>query len=352
MILPSVTISVDAYDKIYDYTKMYGRKIVIIGGKQALAAAEEKIKAALSQTDMVILETLWYGGESSFENVDKLMAEDSVQEADMIFAVGGGRACDAVKCLADKLEKPVFTFPTIISNCAPSTALCIMYTDEGVMAGYHYMKQPAKHVFADSQIVAEAPYEYIWAGIGDALSKEPESHFAARGSDLTYTDTMGLLAAEGCNDRLIQHGEAALEAAKKGQASEAIEVVAQEVIITTALTSVLVNHDFNTSVAHAFYYGSTAVPACQDALHGAVVSYGVLLLLTIDQQYAERDKLYGFMQRVDLPTRLADFGLTTEAELDQLLDKAMQTKDLKVAPYKITREMFMDAITEVEGLAS
>ncbi|MCB6607072.1 iron-containing alcohol dehydrogenase, partial [Anaerostipes caccae] len=58
---------------------------------------------------------IWYGGESSYENVEILSGVDEVKSADMIFAVGGGKALDTCKCLSDKLGKPVFTFPTVAS---------------------------------------------------------------------------------------------------------------------------------------------------------------------------------------------------------------------------------------------
>ena len=48
------------------------------------------------------------------------MQEESVQAAEILFAVGGGRVCDTVKVVGEKLAKPVFTFPTIGSNCSPS----------------------------------------------------------------------------------------------------------------------------------------------------------------------------------------------------------------------------------------
>jgi len=49
----------------------------------------------------------------------------------MVFGVGGGKALDTVKCLCITDDKPVFTFPTIASNCAASTSVSIMYNSDG-----------------------------------------------------------------------------------------------------------------------------------------------------------------------------------------------------------------------------
>ena len=111
--LPSYSIGSESYSKIGEICKPYGKKIVVIGGKTALEKAEKKIKESLKNMEFEILETLWYGGEASFENVERLEKEKSVKEADMIFAVGGGKALDACKLLSEQLNKPIFTFPTI-----------------------------------------------------------------------------------------------------------------------------------------------------------------------------------------------------------------------------------------------
>ena len=74
---------------------------MIIGGKTALEKAEDKIKAALTSA-VQVTDTLWYGGNSTYENVDQLLATPSVQAADVLFAVGGGRVCDTVKVVGEK----------------------------------------------------------------------------------------------------------------------------------------------------------------------------------------------------------------------------------------------------------
>lgn len=100
-------------------------------------------------------------GEASYSNIDRLVALDQVRAADMIFAVGGGRAIDNGKIVSAKLEKPIFTFPTIASNCAPTSAVCVLYNDDHESAGSYRLHAPAVHSFADSTIIAEAPEQYI-----------------------------------------------------------------------------------------------------------------------------------------------------------------------------------------------
>lgn len=111
----------------------------------------------------------------------------------MVFAVGGGRAIDTCKTLCDMENKPVFSFPTIASNCSPVTAVCVIYDDEthGFKELYFPQKSPL-HSFINTKIITEAPYEYIWAGIGDALSKQYETGFSSRNDEMSHTNALGV----------------------------------------------------------------------------------------------------------------------------------------------------------------
>lgn len=346
--LPNYTIGVDAYEQITDIVKEYGSKAVIIGGETALEKAETKIKEALSQ-EIEVTNTLWYGGNSTYENVEKLVNDADVQKADVLFAVGGGRVCDTVKVVAEKMGKPVFTFPTIGSNCSPVTAVCVMYTEEGEMQGLFFPSKPPTHTFIDTAIIAKAPDKYLWAGVGDALSKEIESTFSARGDQLDYTDGLGIQIGKMCTDRLLEYGTQALKDSSAGIPSFAIEQVVADIIVTTGLVSVLVINDYNSAMAHSFYYGTTVLKKMEDYLHGASVSYGVLALLKMDQQDALFERVYRFMKENKLPVSLTEMGLNNTTDLTAIIDKAMSTNDIVHVPYEITQDMFKQAIFDVEA---
>ena len=89
MTLPSYTIGERAYEDIYRFCSPFGKTAVMIGGKTALSVASEKIIANCG--GISVSAKIWYGGESSYENVEILSGVDEVKSADMIFAVGGGK---------------------------------------------------------------------------------------------------------------------------------------------------------------------------------------------------------------------------------------------------------------------
>ena len=148
----------------------------------------------------------------------------------MLFGVGGGRACDTVKTLADMLDKPFFTFPTLASNCAACTAITVMYNPDGSFKEYYYMHAPSYHTFVNTKIIADSPEKLLWAGIGDALSKECEVLFASRDKFIYHTPLMGQCISKVCTTPLVEYGAKALEACRNNKPDFALEQVALDII--------------------------------------------------------------------------------------------------------------------------
>ena len=129
--LPNYSIGDKIYDKIGPVCESYGRKVLVIGGRKALAAAYDKIESYVKQTGLEIIGKEIYGENCTYATVEKLRRMPLYQEADMVFGVGGGKALDTVKCLCITDDKPVFAFPTIASNCSACTSVSIMYNEDG-----------------------------------------------------------------------------------------------------------------------------------------------------------------------------------------------------------------------------
>lgn len=353
--LPNYSIGTQCYDQIRHVTRYYGNTAVVIGGKTAMEKSRTALLNAIRNTNLEIIDFLWYGGNSTYENGDALIAHPSVQKADMIFAVGGGRACDAVKYIADKLDKPLFTFPTIGSNCAPVTAVSVMYHPDGSFRDYYYPKL-ANHCFIHSQIIAEAPVEYLWAGIGDALSKEVEVEFAARHRNLSHTPLMGRQMCHICTDPLVEFGKKGLNDCKNNQPSFEMEQLILDIIVSTGVVSNLVttaDEDYyNSSLAHCVYYGSTLTKKGHAHLHGEVVSLGVLCLLEFDQQEEEFERIMQFNHSIGLPICFDDVEIT-EDEFEIIADRSLQTIEWENRPPSVTRKGFIQAMknTNAKGRA-
>ena len=354
MHLPSYSIGDKVYEKIPAICEPYGTKAVIIGGYKAMAAAKEKIQKACVHSNIEILDCVWYGGEASYENVGVLMAHEAVKGADMLFAVGGGKATDTVKCLGVKSGQPVFSFPTIASNCSACTSVSIMYYPDGRFKEPFFFPAPPVHAFIDTDILVHSPSRYMWAGMGDTYAKYFESTVSSRGEELSHYTQMGVDVSKMCFEPILRYGKEAMDSNNAGKVSYAYEQVVLAIVVSTGIASIFLTAehiiDYNTGLAHAIFYSLTAYPHIEkNHLHGEVVSYGVLNLLLVDDDMETFEKVYQFSKSMGLPVCLADLEFTA-ADIDKLAESAAVMKDIEHNPYVITKEMITGAMRKLEGM--
>ena len=352
VMIPSYTVGPMAYRQIPRYCLLYGDTAVVIGGVKAMAAAREKLLAAVEGSRLRILGFRPYGSEASYESAAVLEADPLVREADMIFAVGGGKATDTAKLTALHLNKPFFTFPTIASNCAAASSVAIIYHPDGSFREFVHYLETSRHIFIDTEIIARAPWEYLWAGIGDTYAKYYEVSISARGETLEHFLALGVAMSRMCMEPLVQYGEKALADNKAGTASYELEQCTLAIIITTGWVSMLVsrrhNMLYNGGVAHALFYSLCSLPGFdQSHIHGVVVGFGVLLQLMIDGDEEECRKLREFNRRIGLPTSFEEIGVSLQ-ELRTVAGRIITDEDVEHFPYPLTVEMIMEAAKKLE----
>lgn len=346
------TVGEDCFDELPAALKEYGAtKVFIAGGKRALAAATPGIEAALEGTSIEILGEHVYGTDCTRANIAKIVDSPAAQEADILIAVGGGKAIDTVKNAGLELGKIVFSVPTICSNCSAATAIAVVYNDDGSLEGYTFPNCPA-HIFINPKIIAEAPEEYFWAGVGDALSKQPEVEYATSGGNLEHTAELGLALAHTCTEPLMTYGVQGMDDVRNNLSSEAVKQIALDIVVNTGYVSNLTNQNdyyYNSSVAHAFYNASCGIAREGHYLHGEVVSLGVLVLFAYTGDEENLKRYAAFNKQMGLPVTLAEVGLTLE-DIPALCENAHATNEWKQGnPVPFTDEKFAAAIKAADA---
>ena len=350
--MSNYTIGEDCFDALPEVlTSHKAKKVMLIGGKRALAAAAPRIRAALENTDFEVLGEHVYGTDCTRDNIAKIVNSPEAQAADVLFAIGGGKAIDTVKTANIELAKTVFSVPTICSNCSAGTAIAVVYNNDGSLEGYSFPNCPT-HIFINPAIIAEAPEEYFWAGIGDALSKQPEVEYAASGGNLTHTGALGLALAHTCSEPLFEYGEQGLADVRANKSSEAVKQIALDIVVNTGYVSNLTNQPdfyYNSSVAHAFYNASCSIEREGHHLHGEVVSLGVLVLFAYTGDTENLKRYADFNKKLGLPVTLADVHLD-ESHIPALCEAAHATSEWKHGnPVPFTDEKFAQAIKDADA---
>lgn len=347
--LPGYSIGgAEVYQEIGNICRPFGTKVAVLGGETALSKAWPALAAALQETDLVCTGRLVYGDECSYAVAERLQALPEVAEAEMLFAVGGGKAIDTVKIIAGKTGRPFFTFPTLASTCAAVTSIAAVYTEDHRFEGVFDVNQPPVHTFIHEGIIAEAPAEYLWAGIGDSLAKYYESRLSARGRAVGHGNELGVCISGMCAAPLQNAAIAGYQSCLRNEVTPELRETVLNCIVSTGFASVFLDPDYNSAIAHSLTYGLVELPAVEKGhMHGEIVAYGVLILLLMDEQQEEFEHLYRFHRGMGLPTSLADLDVRVD-ELEPVLAKAVTTYDLNVLPYRVTEDMFRNAILALE----
>ncbi len=344
------TIGLNAYEEVKKVCMQMGKKILLVGGKKGLKIGLPILEKVLLDTSLEILEIVYYGGECTEGNMKKCAKRAEELNVDMIFGMGGGKALDTAKGAAHFANLPVFSFPTIAATCAATTALSVVYHEDGSFDDFYFYERPANHTFIDLQIIADAPDIYLRAGMGDTIGKHFECHFSARGDKLSHSSLLGREISNLCYKPLLEHGEQALLDCKQNKATEAMMEVVLANIVSTGLVSLMVLDEYNCAIAHSVYYGLVLLPEFEEKfLHGDVVAYGVLVQLAVDGNIEEMKVLKQFLERIGILTTLESMDVVFDKkELKEVLREVVTGPDMEHIPYEVTEDMIFEGMLVVE----
>lgn len=346
--LPDFTMGKNSLIKLTQYVPKYS-KVGLVYGKRAFQASLPYLESLLHNKDILVVLSMHYGGECTDENIKVVAKASKDADVDYLIAVGGGKCIDTVKCAGDALSVPVITVPTIASTCAAVTKISIVYDDHKAFKEVRTLSKPPIHCFIQPEIIVKAPKKYIWAGIGDTMAKHIESSFSARNDDLNYCTELGIKISENCYYPVIRDGVQALMDIEKGNITQSVENVIQNIIITTGCVSLLVDPQYNSALSHALFYGLTIREEVEKKhLHGEIVSYGTLVQLMMDQQNRLFKDTFLFHKAIGLPTSLEDLDILPSSNLEDVLIKTEVNSELEHVPYRVTKEKIQSAIYEVE----
>ena len=346
------TIGENAYGQVPQVCLPFGKRIFLIGGRRAMDAAEGLLGKALEGSGLVVLESVEFGADCTYRTIDRWAQRAKELGADMIFGMGGGKALDTAKGAAERAGLPVFTFPTIAATCAATTALSVVYREDGNFDSFYFYDKPARHCFINTRVIADAPCEYLRAGMGDTMGKFFECHFAARGDHLDHSSALGREISNLCYGPLLEHGVQALVDCRRHEPSFALQQAVLANIVSTGMVSLMVLDDYNCAIAHSVYYGLVLLPGFEEKyLHGDVVAYGVLVQLAVDKDWDRMREVKGFLKELGIPSTLWEMEVPLDREyLRDVLRETVTGPDMEHIPYPVTEDMIFEAMREVEEL--
>jgi glycerol dehydrogenase len=349
VVLPRYTIGPEAYGALNSVLPPLGSRILLIGGKKALAAGLGALERALDGTGLKLAEVVTYAGHCTLKDAKALSEKARDANAQIVIGMGGGKAIDTAKACAHYAGLPAVTLPTIAATCAAVTALSVMYHEDGSFDRFLFLKSPPEHAFIHTGIIAAAPSKYLRAGMGDSIAKYFESNFSARGDELGYTDSLGLAISRTCYEPLKKIGEQALHDCDWDTDSQALRDAVQSVIVSTGLVSLLVREEYNGALAHSLYYAMEDLPQIKACLHGDVVAWGALVQMMMDGQEEEGLNVLHLLKKLKTPVTLYEMGLDTASPpFLKAVGNVPGQPDMRHLPYKVTGQMVLEAVKKLE----
>ncbi len=329
-------------------------------GKDALVIVDDTVWSLVATTltksfqeagVRLIKET--FGGECSHREIDRLTAAAKNQGATVVVGVGGGKTLDAAKAVGYQSGVPWVIVPTVASTDSPTSALAVVYTDDGIFQEYIFFPKNPDAVLVDTEVAANAPYRFLISGMGDALATWVEAHASSEARKTTMAGGLptmaGLALSKLCWDTLLSYGFSAKQAAQQHVVTPALE----KVIEANTLLSGLGFESGGLAAAHAIHNGLTALPQTHHYMHGEKVNFGTLTQFALeDRPTKEINDFIAFCRRVGLPTTLADLGLGKVGR-DELMTVAKAAtapgETIHNMPFPVTPQMVVDGMVAADA---
>jgi glycerol dehydrogenase len=344
----------DAITRVGEFIAPIGKRPLIVADDVVWGIVETAVTESFRSADLAV-ERVGFGRFATPEAVDELVEQIRAKDADVIVGLGGGSAIDAAKAAGHLAGIRWASVPTAASTDAPTSALAVIYTAEGEFIEYRFFPHNPDLVLIDTRLVANAPVQFLVAGIGDALATWVEARAAKR----TNADTMagglqtqtGVALAELSWKLLHENALQAIEAVKAKVVTPALE----KVVEANTLLSGLGFESGGLAAAHAIHNGLTAAPQAHGLAHGQKVNIGTIAQLVLEGAPAEEiEDFVVFTTKVGLPNTLTEIGLTVDDRdvLRAVAEAAtVEGETIHNMPFPVTPELVVDALVAIEGIA-
>jgi len=258
-----------------------------------------------------------FGGECSDKEIDSFVKYADEMNAEVIIGLGGGKTLDVAKAASHKINAKLIICPSAASTDAPTSALSVVYTEEGVHSHCYYFKTNPDIVLVDSNIIKNAPVRLLVSGMGDAIATYFETMSNEHSDSANYIGSgyrrtrLSLAVAELCYNIITEKGIHAKIEAENHICTDILE----DVIEANILLSGLGFENAGCSIAHAIASGLSVLRDGDGYLHGEKVAYGVLVQHVLEGYSEEKlIKLIEFYLEIGLPTTLSDMNIVANLE--------------------------------------
>lgn len=345
------------------FVQTYGKSALLIAHPDDVKRVKAQLDTTEENFNITFVES-GFAGECSRQEVSRLQALAKEKRCDCTIGLGGGKAIDTAKCVAE--GDNLIIVPTIAATDAPTSHSAVLYTPDGAFDDYAYFKQSPSVILVDTKVVANAPTRFLVSGMGDALS----TYFEARANVQSFTKVnaglpcgfregkcpeakgtnAAFVLAKACYESLMEDGIKAKMASDMNVVTPALE----NIIETNIFLSGLGFESGGLAAAHAIHDGLTILEGTHGYFHGEKVAFGTLCQLALENAPMEEIiEVLDFCDAIGLPMCLEDIGVSTvsDEELLEVAEKAcIPEESIYAMPFPITVEAVAASIKTADEI--
>ncbi|HZK53815.1 MAG TPA: iron-containing alcohol dehydrogenase family protein [Desulfosporosinus sp.] len=335
-----------------EFCQKRAKKVFVIGGQHALDAVKDRVLSGLQKYDLDVVGLERYGGECTWNNITQLAQQAKANKADLLVAIGGGKVLDTGKAVAYMNGIPCVTVPTIAATCAAFTPLSVIYDEGGFFLENSTKSACPVAVFADTDIIVNAPAKWLFSGMGDTLAKWYELRATTSSTPVTSRTIGGSTNGRICYDIIKEFGPRAKEAVESKCSNTAFEYVIDAIILYAGMSSILGGDKLRGAASHSLYFGFTNIPRLHGFGHGLLVGFGNLCLLDLENrsEYEILEEIR-LAQECGIPIRLSQIGKFSEEDLKMIAQVAITKKGIENMAMDITVDMLIKSIKRIDELS-
>jgi glycerol dehydrogenase len=343
-----------AITRLGEFVAQIGATPIIVVDDVVWGIVESDVRASFEAAGLPV-ERVGFGRFATEQAVNDLVADIERTGADVAVGIGGGSAIDTVKAAGHLAGIRWVSAPTAASTDAPTSALAVIYTEEGEFVEYRFFPRNPDLVLIDTQLVANAPVAFLVAGVGDALATWLEARATSRSGKPTMAGGVptqtGTALAKLSWELIWENALPAIDAVEDKTVTPALE----KLVEANTLLSGLGFESGGLAAAHAIHNGLTRAPQTHGLAHGQKVNIGSLAQLILEG--APTDEIEAFVvftTKVGLPNTLTEIGLSVDDETELRAVAAastVETETIHNMPFPVSADDVYQALKAIERLS-
>lgn len=342
-------------DNLAKYTSRFGEKVLFIVGSTFYSKLTQTLNVQYDDAKIAIENFKSKEKQVTDSEIDRLSNMYRKVGFEVVVGIGGGKVIDIAKGVGHTLSTALIIVPTAASSDAPTSALSVMYHEDGSHSHEVFYHTNPDIVLVDTNIIVKAPARLLVSGMADALATYIEvracmqansPNFVEGGCNRTLT---GIAIAKLTYDVILREGRKAKMAAEAKLCTKAFE----DVVEANTLMSGLGFENNGSTGAHGFQVGLCILPQCRAFMHGELVAFGILCQLMLENaDMSEIELIANFLVDVELPVTLAELDVreNIEFQIRSVAEFMADGYHMQCEPFKVSPDMVFNAIMAADQM--